>query len=112
MPTQDEIMDHILKLVSEGAGGALPDDVKAALRERYYQWIAEGKKGATITPQQVWHEKDGEGLQRKFREIGKRLAAKNKSALSTADCVECYLAVEAAASLECPFCPDTPPPGI
>jgi len=109
MPNQDEIMNHILQLVGEGAGASLPSEVETALRDRYYDWIVQGKKGATITPQKVWHEKDGMGLQQKFREIGKHLAAKNKPALSTADCVECYLAVEAAASLECPYCPDKPP---
>lgn len=110
MPNQDEIMNHILELVSEGAGAPLPEEVKAALRERYYKWIAEGKKGATITPQKVWQEKDGEGLQRKFREIGKHL--RNKAHHGRKECIECYSTVEAASALECPYCPDTPPPGI
>jgi hypothetical protein len=111
MATQDEIMSHILKLVSEGAGASsLPQDVQEALRERYYKWIAEGKKGATITPQKVWQEKDGEELQKKFRAIGEQL--RNKARHSRRECIECYSAVEKASSLDCPYCPDTPPPGI
>lgn len=112
MATQDEIMAQILQLVREGAGAPLTPEVEAALRERYYDWIANGKKGATITPLKIWEEKDGKGLQRKFREIGEHLAAKKKPHLGKADCVECYSTVEAAASLDCPFCPDTPPPVV
>ncbi len=108
MATQDEIMVHILQLVREGAGGPLTPEVETALRDRYYVWIATGKKGATITPHKIWDEQDGKGLQQKFREIGKHLAAKNKPHLSKDDCVECYLAVEAASLLECPYCPDPP----
>ncbi|HEY2292420.1 MAG TPA: hypothetical protein VGM86_17115 [Thermoanaerobaculia bacterium] len=102
-------MAHILQLVREGAGAPLTPEVEAALRDRYYDWIAKGKKGATITPLKVWDEKDGKGLQRKFREIGEHLAKKAQHGKK--ECVECYSAVEAAASLECPFCPDSPPPG-
>jgi hypothetical protein len=108
MPTQDEIMAHILQLVSEGAGAPLTPEVEAALRDRYYDWIANGKKGATITPLKIWDEKDGKGLQRKFREIGEHLAARKKPQLGKADCVECYSEVEAASALDCPYCPDPP----
>jgi hypothetical protein len=108
MPTQDEIMDHILQLVREGAGASLPPEVEAALRERYYSWIATGKKGATISPQKIWDEKEGKGLQRKFREIGEHLA--KKAHHGKKECVECYRAVETA-SLDCPHCPDPPPGG-
>lgn len=108
MATQDEIMTQILQLVREGAGAALTPEAEAALRDRYYGWIANGKKGATIAPQKVWDEKDGKGLQRKFREIGEHLAKKNKPHLGKDDCVECCSAVEAASLLECPYCPDPP----
>jgi hypothetical protein len=111
MATQDEIMAHILKLVGEGAGGSLTLEVETALRDRYYRWIATGKNGATITPQKIWDEKEGKGLQRKFREIGEHLAKKGKPHLGKDDCVECYRAVEMASALDCPHCPD-PPPGI
>lgn len=106
MATQDEIMAHILQLVREGAGAPLTPEVEAALRERYYSWIATGKKGATITPQKVWDEKDGKGLQKKFREIGEHLGKKTHHGKK--ECVECYSMVEAASALECPYCPDPP----
>ncbi len=109
MATQDEIMVQILQLVREGAGRPLTPEVEAALRDRYYVWIATGKKGATITPQKIWDEKEGKGLQRKFHEIGEHLAKKNKPHPGKDDCVECYRAVEIA-SFDCPHCPD-PPPG-
>jgi hypothetical protein len=109
MATQDEIMAHILQLVREGAGAPLTPEVEAALRDRYYDWIAHGKKGATISPQKIWDEKEGRGLQKKFREIGEHLAKKPHP--GKADCVECYRAVEKA-SLDCPHCPDPPPTGI
>jgi hypothetical protein len=108
MATQDEIMAHILELVGEGAGMPLTPEVEAALRERYYTWIMQGKKGATISPQKIWDDKDGKGLQRKFREIGEHLAKKTHHGKD--DCVAAYRAVEQASSLDCPHCPD-PPPG-
>jgi len=111
MATQDEIMAHILQLVGEGAGVPLTPEVDAALRERYYSWIATGKKGATITPQKIWDEKEGKGLQQKFREIGKHLGDKKKPHPGKDDCVDSYRAIEIA-SLDCPHCPDPPPTGI
>ncbi len=110
MAIQDEIMDHIYQLVSEGAGVPLTQEVKDALHERYYDWIAKGKNGATITPQKVWQEKDGEKLQRKFRAIGEHL--RSKAHHGRKECIECYSTVEKGSALECPYCPDTPPPGI
>jgi hypothetical protein len=110
MATQDEIMEHILTLVAEGAGRPLTPEAEAALRDRYYAWIVTGKSGATISPQKIWGEKEGRGLQRKFHEIGEHLAKKGKQHLGKGDCVECYRAVETA-SLDCPHCPD-PPPGV
>src|SRR5690348_2000025 len=98
MPTQEEIMNHIFKLVSEGAGvSPLPQEVRDALRERYYKWIAEGKNGATITPQKVWQEKDGEKLQGKFRQIGEHLKAKAHHGRK--ECIDCYSTVEKASAL-------------
>ena len=111
MATQDEIMAHILQLVGEGAGAPLTPEVEAALRDRYYDWIAKGKKGATITPQKIWDEKEGKGLQQKFREIGKHLGDKKKPHPGKDDCVDSYRAIEIA-SLDCPHCPDPPPTGI
>jgi hypothetical protein len=105
MATQDEIMAQILHLVGEGAGAPLTPEVEAALRDRYFDWIAKGKKGATITPQKIWDEKDGKGLQRKFHEIGEHLARKGKRHLGREDCVDSYRAIEKA-SLDCPHCPD------
>jgi len=106
MPTQDEIMAHILQLVHEGAGAPLTPAVEAALRDRYYDWIKNGKKGATISPQKIWDEKDGKGLQRKFREIGEHL--RKKAHHGKKECVECCSAVEAASAFDCPYCPDPP----
>src|SRR5262249_577074 len=107
MSTQDEIMAHILQLVSEGAGAPLTPEAKAALHDRYYEWIANGKKGATITPQKIWDGKDGKGLQQKFRESGKDVEAKKKTHLGKDDCVDSYRAIEKAS--DCPYCPDLPP---
>src|SRR5258706_15050053 len=109
MATQEEIMQQIFILVSEGAGMPLTPEVESALRDRYYIWIETGKKGATISPHKIWGEKEGKGLQRKFREIGEHLAKKKKTHPGKDDCVECYRTVEQA-SLDCPHCPD-PPPG-
>jgi hypothetical protein len=106
MPTQDQIMDQIYQLVSEGAGVPLTSEVKDALHDRYYDWIKSGKKGATISPQKIWEEKDGKGLQKKFREIGEHLA--KQAHHGKRECMECYSAVEAASALECPYCPDPP----
>lgn len=110
MATQDEIMAQILQLVREGAGMQLTPEVEAALRDRYYDWIKNGKKGATITPQKIWDEKEGKGLQRKFHEIGEHLAKKKKPHPGKDDCVDSYRAIEIA-SLDCPHCPDPPPGG-
>jgi hypothetical protein len=110
MATQDEIMAQILKLVGEGAGGPLTPEVEAALRDRYYRWIVTGKNGATISPQKIWDEKEGKGLQRKFREIGEHLAKKKKAHPGKDDCVDSYRTVEKE-SLDCPHCPDPPPVG-
>jgi hypothetical protein len=110
MATQDEIMDHIVQLVGEGFGGPLTPEVEAALRERYYDWIAHGKKGATISPQKIWEEKDGKGIQQKFREIGEHLAKKKKPHPGKDDCVHSYREIEKAS--DCPHCPDPPPTGI
>jgi hypothetical protein len=110
MATQDEIMAQIFQLVREGAGAPLTPEVETALRDRYYDWIAKGKKGATITPQKIWDDKDGKGIQQKFREIGKHLAAKKKPHPGKDDCVDSYRAIEMLS--DCPHCPDPPPTGI
>lgn len=110
MLNQDGIMQHILKLVSEGAGMALPREVQAALHTRYDPWIGKTKKGNSTSPQDVWEAKEGLAIQERLREVGRTLKRRNGAlALSETDVFACCLQVEAAS--ECPHCPD-PPPGI
>jgi len=104
MATQDEIMDQILQLVGEGFGGPLPQEVKDALRERYYNWIVKVPTKVGTTPQEVWEKPDGEKIQKQVRKIGKHLADKKKPHPSKQDCLDSCFTIESLS--ECPHCPD------
>ena len=109
MPNQDEIMQHILKLVSEGAGMALPGEIEKVLRLRYHQWIVVKKKIGT-SPQDVWEAKEGLAIQERLREVGRALKRKHAQLLlSQQDVAVCCFEVESTS--ECPHCPDPPPSG-
>src|SRR4029077_1911532 len=110
MPNQDEIMQHILKLVSEGAGMALPDDIETVLRGRYKDWIGKKKEKVSTSPQEIWEAKEGLAIQERLREVGRQLKKKHAGLLlSIVDVQACCLRVETTS--ECPHCPDPPPPG-
>ena len=80
MPSQDEVMKHILKLVSQGAGEALTPEIESALHERYYPWIAKKKDGVPTSPQDIWDGEDGAKIKRRFEKIGEELSkAKTKT---------------------------------
>jgi hypothetical protein len=105
MPSQDEIMQQILELVSKGAGMALTPELESALRERYYDWIVKKKNGVPTSPQEIWEEQAGEKIKKRVEKIGERLAEKKKTKpnLDKKDVVEVALAVEADS--DCPHCP-------
>jgi predicted Zn-ribbon and HTH transcriptional regulator len=107
MPNHEEIMSHIFTLVGEGAGMALPDEIRAALKRRYHQWIVEKKKGMTTSPLDIWEAKEGMAIQERVREVGRELKKKNGAlVLSQAEFRACCLQVESTS--ECPHCPDPP----
>jgi hypothetical protein len=109
MPTQDEIMRQIVELVSMGSGGALSPETEAALRDRYYNWIGEVKKGNSTSPQDIWDSADGKQIQEQIKRIGKHLTEKKKAYPSKDDCHAACHEVEVASA--CPHCPDLPPGG-
>ncbi len=107
MPNQDEIMQHILKLVSEGAGMALPGEVETALRTRYLDWIGKKKEKVATSPQDIWEAKEGLAIQKRLRVVGEELKKKHtKLLLSHDDVKACCLQVESTS--DCPHCPDPP----
>jgi hypothetical protein len=107
MLNQDGIMQHLLKLVGEGAGMALPREIQAALVTRYNPWISGTKEGNSTSPKDVWEAKEGLAIQERLREVGRTLKRRNGTlVLSAADVAACCLQVEAAS--ECPHCPDPP----
>jgi len=111
MPTQDEIMVEIVELVSTGAGTPLSAEAESALRDRYYKWICEVKKGNSTSPQDIWGTDDGKRLKDRIKHIGKRLGEKikGKGHLGKKDCHDACREVEVASA--CPHCPDPPPSG-
>jgi hypothetical protein len=109
MPNQDEIMQHILRLVSEGAGMALPAGIETALRTRYHDWIGRKKEKVATSPQDIWEAKEGLAIQERVREVGRQLKKKHAELrLSQKDVYVCCFEVESTS--ECPHCPDLPPP--
>jgi hypothetical protein len=111
MPSQDEIMQQIFKLVGDGAAMPLNPEIESALRDRYYGWIVKRKEGNPSSPQEIWDDKEGSGIQQKFRDIGQHMAQQKSKLLDLdgAACVNSYLTIERLS--ECPHCPD-PLPGI
>jgi len=104
MPSQDEIMQKILELVSKGAGEALTSGEESVLRKRYYDWIIKKKDGVDSSPQDIWDSKDGEKLQKQIEKIGRELAHKKKGTPAPTDCDEACATVERLS--DCPHCPD------
>ncbi|HEY3569842.1 MAG TPA: hypothetical protein VGP73_18050 [Thermoanaerobaculia bacterium] len=105
MPTQDEIMAHILQLVSEGAGAPLTPEVEAALRERYYNWIVKTPKKVQTTPREVWEKPEGKAIQQRLRHLGKELRkGHDKLQLDKNACDAICATVETTS--DCPHCPD------
>jgi hypothetical protein len=109
MPSHEEVMLHIYKLVSEGAGMALPGEIRTALHRRYHQWIVAKKKDMPTSPHDVWDAKEGLAIQERLREVGRELKKKHADLLlSQAEFDACCLQVEGTSL--CPHCPDPPPP--
>jgi len=105
MATQDEIMAHILQLVSEGTGVPLTPEVAAALRGRYYGWIVRTPKKVKTTPQEVWEQGEGKAIQGRLRHLGRELRkAHDKLQLDKEACDAICTTVETTS--ECPHCPD------
>ena len=101
MPSQDEIMQHILDLVSKGAGVALTSEEQSDLHERYYDWIAKKKTGVPTSPQEIWEAGDGEKIQKQFERIGREMTRQKKLHINVA-------AATVESLSDCPHCPDPP----
>ncbi len=99
MPTQDEIIQEIYKAVSTGAGVDLTAEEQSGLHKRYYDWIANKKKGATTSPQDIWGTADGDRLKKQFEKIGREMAHHKTHSMAAA-----CATVERLS--ECPHCPD------
>jgi hypothetical protein len=107
MPSQEEIMQQILDLVSEGAGMPLTPEIETALRKRYSDWIVNRKDGVPTSPQEIWNEKEGQDIQEKLREVGRQLTMKHvRLKLSKDEIDTSCLMVESLS--ECPHCPIPP----
>jgi hypothetical protein len=105
MATQDEIMDHILQLVGEGAGVPLPSAVEDALRARYSKWITKPSAKAKTSPQEVWEKGEGKAIQGRLRHLGRELRkAHDQLQLDKEACDAICTTVETTS--ECPHCPD------
>jgi hypothetical protein len=106
MPSQDEIMQQILGLVSQGAAMPLTSELESTLRGRYYKWIVTTKTGNTTSPQQIWDQDAGKEIQEKFVLIGSELALMklSKPVLIAKDCTGLCEKVEKES--KCPHCPD------
>jgi hypothetical protein len=113
MPSQEEIMQNIIDLVRDGAGGALTPEEESFLRDRYYDWIVNKKDGVDTTPQQVWDLEAGKKIQTQIKKIGKLFAEKKqkKPKLDKADCAEACRTIETVSPAPCPHCPDGDPTG-
>jgi hypothetical protein len=106
MPSQDEIMQQILGLVSQGAAMPLTAELESTLHDRYYQWIVTTKTGNTTSPQQIWDQDAGKEIQEKFVLIGSGLAVLklSKPVVIAKDCTDICDKVEKES--KCPHCPD------
>jgi hypothetical protein len=107
MPTREEVMDHICQLFTAGSGEPISSDVRTELESRYLGWIETKKPAAPAKPIEVWEQKDGKDLQKKFEQIGERAAKKakdkKKAKIEKDDCVEASVEVESES--DCPYCP-------
>jgi hypothetical protein len=106
MPSQDEIMQQILGLVSQGAAMPLTAELESTLHDRYYQWIVTTKTGNTTSPQQIWDQDAGKDIQEKFVLIGSELSVLklSKPVVNGKDCTDTCSGVESES--KCPHCPD------
>jgi hypothetical protein len=103
MPTQEQVMQRIYELFSEGAGEPIPSEAQDALRTRYFDWIVTRKEKAPAAPIDVWDDGDGRNLQGKFREIGKKAKEKKKDKIGKAETEAASTQVEMES--DCPYCP-------
>ena len=108
MPTQDEVMQEIVRLVGDGAGMPLAGESESHLRERYFNWIVTKKADAPSSPLDSWDKSDGKALQKRFESIGKTAAKKakdkKKDKIERRDCGEACTEIETTS--DCPYCPD------
>jgi hypothetical protein len=106
MPSQDEIMQQIVKLVSDGAAMPLTPEIESTLRDRYYEWIAKTKDGNPSSPQEIWDETAGADIQARFVLIGAGLSVmkESKPVINKSDCIGACAKVESES--KCPHCPD------
>ncbi len=106
MPSQDEIMQQILELVSKGAAMPLTPEIEACLHDRYYDWIIKTKDGVPDSPQEVWDGAAGADIKARFVLIGEGLAVtkESKPVINKSDCTEACAKVESES--KCPHCPD------
>jgi hypothetical protein len=111
MPSQDEIMQQIVALVSKGAGVALTSEEESALHERYYPWITTKKDGVPTSPHQVWDQAAGEKIKKQIEKIGKELAERKKKTPVLGKAAVVAAAVQIESVSDCPHCPDPPPTG-
>ncbi|HYO13533.1 MAG TPA: hypothetical protein VE685_10095 [Thermoanaerobaculia bacterium] len=104
MPTQEQVMQRIYELFSEGSGEPISAEAKDALRSRYFDWIVTKKDEAPGAPIDVWDDGDGKDLQKRFQEVGKKAKEKKKDKIGKTECEAAYTQVEQES--ECPYCPD------
>lgn len=104
MATQEQVMQRIVELFSEGAGEPISPEAEGELRSRYFGWIVVRREKAPAAPIEVWDDGDGKGLQERFRQIGKKARQKKKEKIGKAECLAAYQEVESES--ECPYCPD------
>jgi hypothetical protein len=104
MPTQDQVMQRIYELFSEGAGEPISAEARDALRSRYFDWIIKKKDKAPAAPIDVWDDGDGKDLQGKFQEVGKKAKEKKKDKIGKTETEEASLQVEQES--KCPYCPE------
>ena len=109
MPNHEGVMQKIYELVSEGAGMALPGEIRAALHRRYHTWLGDKKNGMQTSPLDIWEAKEGLAIQERLREVGRELKENHADLLlSQKEFDACCLKVESTSL--CPHCPDPPPP--
>ncbi len=105
---QEEIMQHIIQLVREGAEGtSLSSEAETVLRTRYFDWIAKKKDGVPTKPIEIWEQKEGKDIQKQIKKIGQAAAKlakdKGKDKIDGGDAKTAYTEIEDTSP--CPHCP-------